>query len=146
MVKGMKGRLIIASQDPYCFQRIFLTIQYKAISLLLTSDILRTVWTGSLQDPIIKIGARQNEWLSFQIVALIFPFCTKCSVRPINRWIMILSQFLLLQRLNWLLSFIFILFGRPAFPSSSAHIIVSSSTVVLCRSDVCVLLLFLTGK
>ena len=51
-----------------------LRIQYKAISVLLTSDVLRTVRTWSLQVPLIKIGLKQSERLSFQIMPLIFHF------------------------------------------------------------------------
>ena len=64
--------VIIASLDPYCFQRIFLRIQYKVISLLLTSDVVHTVRAWSLQVCLIKIGERQNEGLHFQIRTLIF--------------------------------------------------------------------------
>lgn len=71
-VKKRRGKLIVASQDPYCFQRIFLRIQYKAISVLLTSDIFQTVWTRSLQVPLLQIGARQIDRLSFEIMCLIF--------------------------------------------------------------------------
>lgn len=71
-VKERRGKLIVPSQDPYCFQRIFLRIQYKAISVLLTSDISQTVWTRSLQVPLLQIGARQNERFSFEILSLIF--------------------------------------------------------------------------
>lgn len=44
-LKERRGKLIVASPDPYCFQRIFLRIQYKTIRLLLTGDVLHTVWT-----------------------------------------------------------------------------------------------------
>lgn len=65
--KERRGKLIVASQDPYCFQRIFLRIQYKTISVLLTSDILHTVCMRSLQVPLLQIEARQSERLGFQI-------------------------------------------------------------------------------
>lgn len=46
---------------------------------MLTSDILHTKRTSSLQVPLIKIGARQNEQLSFQTVPLIFHFALSVS-------------------------------------------------------------------
>lgn len=71
-LKERRGKLIVASPDPYCFQRIFLRIQYKTISGLLTADILHTVWTKSLQVALLQVGARRSERWSLEIVPLFF--------------------------------------------------------------------------